>query len=136
MNLLAIRFMVGLIVKPELPEKDVDLSDDKYINRYYYYICNGVDTIHTVSIEGVFVEAILDLVPASLRDKFPEFTNNLILEIKEDFTKNIKRAIVEFALTDSAKERPLEVGHRIINKIIINIKINSEVKHNILSTRF
>lgn len=110
--------MVGLIVKPELPEKDVDLSDDKHINKYYYYICNGVDTIHTVSIENVLVEAILNLVPGSLRDKFPDFTNNLILEIKEDFTKNMKRAIVEFALTDpSSKELSSEVGHRIINKI-------------------
>lgn len=121
MNLLAIRFMVGLIVKPELPEKDVDLSDDKDINRYYYYICNGVDTIRTVSIEDVFVEAILDLVPSSLRDKFPDFANNLILEIKEDFTKNMKKAIVEFALTDISKERLSQVGYRIIKKKLLLI---------------
>jgi len=104
--------MVGLIVKPELPEKDVDLSDDKDINKYYYYICNGVDTIHTVSIEDIFVEAILDLVPSNLRDKFPDFASELILEIKEDFTKNMKKAIVEFALADPSKEQLLEVGHR------------------------
>ncbi|XP_025992810.1 dynein heavy chain 7, axonemal-like [Solenopsis invicta] len=102
------RFMVGLIVKPELPEMDVDLSDDKDINRYYYYVCNGVDTIHTVSIEDVFVEAILDLVPGSLRDKFSNFASDLILEIKKDFTMNMKKAIVEFALTDPSEERPSE----------------------------
>lgn len=118
MSLLAIRFMVGLIVKPELLEKDVDLSDDKDINRYYHYICNGVDTIHTVSVEEVFIEAILNLVPGNLRAKFPDFANNLILEIKEDFTKNMKNAIVEFALTDPSKEHPSEVGHLI--KISLN----------------
>ncbi|KYQ53326.1 Dynein heavy chain 7, axonemal [Trachymyrmex zeteki] len=100
------RFMVGLIVKPELLEKDVDLSDDKDVNRYYYYICNGVDTIHTVSIEDVFVEAILELVPGSLREKFPDFAGDLILEIKKDFTKNMKKAIVEFALADPSEEHP------------------------------
>lgn len=99
-------------MKPELPEKDVDLSDDKDVNRYYYYVCNGVDTIRTVSIEDVFVEAILDLIPARLRDKFPDCAGDLILEIKEDFTRNMKKAIVEFALTDPSKEHPSEVGHR------------------------
>ncbi|KYM93367.1 Dynein heavy chain 7, axonemal [Cyphomyrmex costatus] len=100
------RFMVGLIVKPELQKEDVDLSDDKDVNRYYYYICNGVDTIHTVSIENVFVEAILDLVPGSLREKFSDFVGDLILEIKEDFTKNMKKAIVKFALADPTEEHP------------------------------
>ncbi|XP_071649568.1 dynein axonemal heavy chain 7 [Temnothorax longispinosus] len=110
------RFMVGLIVKPELSEKekDVDLSDDMDINRYYYYVCNGVDTIHTVSIEDVFVEAILDLVPGSLRDKFPEFASDLILEIKEDFTKNMKKAIVEFALTDPSELDAVQKDERCI----------------------
>lgn len=101
---------MGLIVRPELSEKDVDLSDDKDINRYYYYICNGVDTIHTAGIEEDFIEAILSLIPSNLRDRFPEFTNNLMTEIKEDFTKNIKKAIVEFALTDPSKEHPSEVN--------------------------
>ncbi|XP_025270954.1 dynein heavy chain 7, axonemal [Camponotus floridanus] len=98
------RFMIGLIVKPELPAKDIDLSDDRDVNRYYYYICNGVDTIHTASIEQIFVEAILDLVPSNLRNQFPDFANNLMIEIKEDFIKNMKRAIVEFALTDPFEE--------------------------------
>ncbi|KYN44278.1 Dynein heavy chain 7, axonemal [Trachymyrmex septentrionalis] len=105
------RFMVGLIVKPEL-EMDVDLSDDKDINRYYYYICNGVDTIRTVSIEDVFAEAILDLVPGSLREKFPDFVVDLILEIKEDFTKNMKKAIVEYALADPFEEYPSQKDER------------------------
>lgn len=103
--------MVGLIVKPELPAKDIDLGADKDVNRYYYYICNGVDTIHTASIEQVFVEAILDLVPSNLRNQFPDFANNLMIEIKEDFIKNIKRAIIEFALTDPSEEYSSEVGY-------------------------
>lgn len=103
--------MVGLIEKPELPAIDIDLSDDRDVNRYYYYICNGVDTIHTAHIEQDFVDAILDLVSSNLRDQFPDFTKKVMVEIKEDFTKNIKKAIVKFALTDPAEEYPSEVGH-------------------------
>ncbi|KAL6424717.1 hypothetical protein ACFW04_009995 [Cataglyphis niger] len=102
------RYMVGLIEKPELPAMDIDLSDDRDINRYYYYICNGVDTIHTAHIEQVFIDAILDLVSSNLRDQFPDLTNKVMAEIKEDFTKNIKKAIIKFALTDPAEEYPSE----------------------------
>ncbi|XP_050461697.1 dynein axonemal heavy chain 7-like [Cataglyphis hispanica] len=87
---------------------DIDLSDDRDVNRYYYYICNGVDTIHTAHIEQVFIDAILDLVSSNLRDQLPDFTNKIMAEIKEDFTKNIKKAIVKFALTDPDEEYPSE----------------------------
>ncbi|EGI62283.1 Dynein heavy chain 12, axonemal [Acromyrmex echinatior] len=121
------RFMVGLIVKPEL-EKDVDLSDDKDINKYYYYICNGVDTIHAVSIEDVFVEAILDLVPGSLREKFFNFTDDLIFEIKEDFTKNMKKAIVKFALADPFEEYPSQFD-MIRKERYILLDLRKQVEH-------
>jgi len=101
--------MVGLIVKPELPAKDVDLSDDADINRYYYYICNGVDTIHAAGIDEEAVERILALVPKILRKRYPDFSDNLMVEIKEGFTTNIKRAIVEFALTDYLEEHDVKV---------------------------
>lgn len=101
--------MVGLIVRPELPELGADLSDDKDVNRYYYYICNGVDTIHTASIGQDYVDAILALVPGNLRQRFPDSTDNLMTEIKEDFIRNMKRAVVEFALADPFKDYPAEV---------------------------
>jgi len=96
--------MVGLIVKPELPAKDVDLSDDADVNRYYYYICNGVDTINAAGIDEKAVRKILVLVPKILRKRYPDFSNNLMAEIKEGFTMNMKRAIIEFALTDYLEE--------------------------------
>lgn len=96
--------MVGLIVKPELPAKDFDLSDDKDVDRYYYYICNGVDTVHTVGIEEESIEAMLVLIPESLRNQFPDLCHNLMLEIMDDFTWNMKRAIVEFALMDQLED--------------------------------
>lgn len=109
MDFLATRFMVGLIVKPEQPDISVDLSDDRDVNRYYHYICNGVDTVHTVSIDEDLVVTILGLIPSGLRERFPDLFDKLTTEIKEDFTRNMKRAIVEFALADPFKEYPSEV---------------------------
>lgn len=104
-NSLVARFMVGLIVKPELKsEMDVDLRDDKDVDRYYYYICNGVNTIQATSMDEDVTNAIFDLVSDKLRARFSDFTDNLMIEIKEEFMKNMKKAIVEFALTDPFEE--------------------------------
>ncbi|XP_076763838.1 dynein axonemal heavy chain 7 [Xylocopa sonorina] len=94
------RFMVGLIVKPQLSGSRIDLSNDEDVNRYYNYICNGVDTVHTVEIQDDVVEEIFDLVPYHLRDRFGYLAESLLIEIKETFTRDIKRAILKYALQD------------------------------------
>ncbi|XP_076648740.1 dynein axonemal heavy chain 7 [Halictus rubicundus] len=96
--------MVGLVVKPELPKLDVDLSSDEDINRYYNYISNGVDTFHTTQIHADVLENILNLVPFGLRDQFYHCTEDLLFEIKDTYTTNIKKAILEFALRDPLQE--------------------------------
>ncbi|XP_076670804.1 dynein axonemal heavy chain 7 [Andrena cerasifolii] len=101
------RFTAGLTVKPELPHVDVDLNNDQDVNRYYNYICNGVDTILTAQIQADIVEDILKLIPYSLRERFNYYADDLLAEVKEDFTRNIKKAILQFALQD-----PLQ-GHRL-----------------------
>lgn len=105
----ACRFMVGLTVKPELPHVDIDLSNEQDVNRYYNYICNGVDTILTAQIQADVLEDILKLIPYSLRDRFNYYTEDLLVEIKEGFTRNIKKAILQFALRDPLQEHRLEV---------------------------
>ncbi|KAH0950776.1 hypothetical protein HN011_006322 [Eciton burchellii] len=122
------RFMVGLIVKPELPSEDVDLSDDADINRYYYYICNGVDTIHAAGIDEKAVERILALVPKILRERYPDFSDNLMTEIKEGFTTHIKRAIVEFALTDYLEEHA-KVFNEIEEREPHDPSLREQIKH-------
>ncbi|XP_033301318.1 dynein heavy chain 7, axonemal-like [Bombus bifarius] len=92
------RYMVSLITKPELPNVDIDLNNDEDVNRYYNYICNGVDTVHTVQIQDVVIEKILLLVPYHLRDRFAYYTESLLIEIKDTYTRNIKKAILQYAL--------------------------------------
>lgn len=90
--------MVSLITKPELPNVDIDLNNDEDVNRYYNYVCNGVDTVHTVQIQDVVIEKILLLVPYHLRDRFAYYTESLLIEIKDTYTRNIKKAILQYAL--------------------------------------
>ncbi|XP_076629954.1 dynein axonemal heavy chain 7 [Colletes latitarsis] len=102
------RFVAGLVVKPELSQANIDLNTDQDVNRYYNYICNGVDTFHAVQIQDDVVEKILNLVPYSLQDRFNYCTEDLLVEIKDTFTTNIKRAILEFALQDRLREHLFE----------------------------
>ncbi|KAK2587842.1 hypothetical protein KPH14_003939 [Odynerus spinipes] len=94
------RCIVGLITKPELSEKDEDLRNDKSVNRYYYYISHGIDTTQIARIGEDVSNKILHLVPFKLRERFADYTNKLLAEIEEDFSRNIKRAMLEFALLD------------------------------------
>lgn len=102
------RLMVSLIVKTELPEIDIDLNNDEDINRYYNYIYNGVNTFHT-QIQDNILEKILNLVPYYLRNRFNYYTEDLLIEIRDTYTRNMKKAIVEHALQDPMEYYLLEV---------------------------
>lgn len=104
--------MVGLVVMPELPKPEIDLCSDSQINRYYNYISNGADTFYTAQIHEDVLEKILDLVPCNLRHRFNSCTEDLLKEIKDTFTTNIKKAILEFALLDPLQEYLHEVDSR------------------------
>ncbi|XP_078046876.1 dynein axonemal heavy chain 7-like [Augochlora pura] len=102
--------MVGLLVKPELPKSDVDLSLDANLNRYYNYISNGADTFHA-QIHDDVLQNILHLVPYCLRDQFYHCTEDLLFEIKDRYTRDIKKAVLQFALQDALQEQLQKVKH-------------------------
>lgn len=108
MIIIIYRLMVSLIVKTELPEIDIDLNNDQDINRYYNYIYNGVNTFHT-QIQDDTIEKILGLVPYYLRDRFNYYMEDLLIEIKDMYTRIMKKAIVEYALQDPMEYYLLEV---------------------------
>ncbi|XP_034174982.2 dynein heavy chain at 36C [Osmia lignaria lignaria] len=109
------RFVVSLVVKPKLETANIDLSNDQEVNRYYNYICDGADTIHTVQIQDDVIEKILNLVPYRLTDRFNYCTESLLIEIKDIFTRNIKKAILEHALKNPLQEdsRAVEEGTKV-----------------------
>lgn len=91
-------------MKPELSEMNEDLQIDKSINRYYYYISHGVDTTQIARIQESVLNKILSLVPHKLLNRFVDYTNKLLMEIEEDFSRNIKRAVLESALLNPYEE--------------------------------
>lgn len=98
------RYLVGLITKPELSEMNEDLQIDKNTNRYYYYICHGADTTQIARIQEDVLNKILSLVPRELLNRFVDYTNKLLKEIEDDFSRNIKRAVLESALLNPYDE--------------------------------
>ena len=103
------RYVVSFIVKTELTNIDIDLSNDEDVNRYYNYICNGIDTLHTVQIQDNVIEKILLLVPYYLRVRFTYYTESLLIEIKDIYSRNIKKAILQYALQDPVENFLFEV---------------------------
>nr|XP_031838488.1 dynein heavy chain 7, axonemal-like [Nomia melanderi] len=127
------RFMVGLVVKPELPKSEIDLRLDPQINRYYNYISNGVDTFYMAQIHEDVLEKILDLVPCNLRDRFNYCTEDLLKEIKDTFTTNIKKAILEFALLNPLQEYlHEEEGSHLLSKLMGQVRERIAILQNTL----
>ncbi|XP_051168782.1 dynein axonemal heavy chain 7-like [Leptopilina boulardi] len=94
------RQLIELIVKPELSETERLNSRDKYINRYYYYIQNGINTIHVTTFEAKIVDNIMILISPQFRNRFNESLNNLLKEVEDEFIVSMKKSIVEFAFKD------------------------------------
>ncbi|XP_015609892.1 dynein heavy chain 7, axonemal isoform X2 [Cephus cinctus] len=104
------RYLIGLIVKPGIPNEALDLYNDNEINRYYYYIRNGMDTIHVAPIEVENLLKILNLIPHKFRERFPESVKSIINEIKENFIVAIKKSIVDFVMKNPfEQDAPEEV---------------------------
>jgi dynein heavy chain len=66
-------------------------SVDK-LQRYYYYIANGVDTLNVAELEQHWIDNILALIPKKLR-QLQESIETLSSEMREDYHMSVKKAI-------------------------------------------
>lgn len=93
------KYLIGLVVKPEVTEQE-DNNASRDLDRYYYYIRNGIDTIHVTSIDEDVIRKIISLIPDILCRRFRFYVESLIEEVKDEFIFSLKKSIVEFVLTD------------------------------------
>ena len=97
--------MLLILKKDEVqgPPDAIPTNDDMKVLRYYYYIHNGVDTIHASSINQSWLDHIMLIIPKKLK-YWEEILSELLEEVKEEYVLCIKKSIVDFVLTDPAAD--------------------------------
>ncbi|RKO94242.1 dynein heavy chain and region D6 of dynein motor-domain-containing protein [Blyttiomyces helicus] len=77
------------INRPGTPqEKDI-------MQRYYYYITNGIDTHHVAEMEDEWLSNVLELLPERLKALHRPSLAILSGEMREDYHMSVKKAIGE-----------------------------------------
>ncbi|KAJ3181585.1 Dynein heavy chain 7, axonemal [Gaertneriomyces sp. JEL0708] len=74
-------------------EKDV-------MQRYYYYISNGIDTSRVSDMESQWLRNVLSLLPDELKHEHGHTVETLSEEMREEYHMSVKKAIVDFVLKD------------------------------------
>ncbi|KAI9203090.1 dynein heavy chain and region D6 of dynein motor-domain-containing protein [Polychytrium aggregatum] len=81
--------------------KQVSGSQDKDImQRYYYYITNGVDTQHVAEMENEWLANVMEKLPHHLKQTHQPTLHSLSSEMRDDYHMSVKKAIVDFVLRD------------------------------------
>ncbi|KAI8819310.1 dynein heavy chain and region D6 of dynein motor-domain-containing protein [Fimicolochytrium jonesii] len=76
------------------------LQEKDTMQRYYYYITNGIDTHHVAEMEDQWLENVLRLLPDELKVFHQMTLDTLSAEMREDYHMSVKKAIVDFVLKD------------------------------------
>ena len=76
------------------------LQDRETIQRYYYYITNGIDTQHVADMEDKWLNNVKRMLPDKLKLSHQLVLASLSNEMREDYHMSVKKAIVDFVLKD------------------------------------
>lgn len=85
----------------EIKSEDDPKNMEKDILRYYYYIHNGIDTVHVAPLEEIRIKNMKDLIANRLLKNYPQHVADLSEEVRDDYLLSVKKAIVDFVLRDS-----------------------------------
>ncbi|KAJ3193186.1 Dynein heavy chain 7, axonemal [Irineochytrium annulatum] len=91
-----------------VPEESVDrLQDKDTLQRYYYYISNGIDTHHVAEMENEWLENVLNLLSEPLKTNHQHTLSTLSSEMRDDYHMSVKKAIVDFVLKDPRDKKDI-----------------------------
>ncbi|TPX70976.1 hypothetical protein CcCBS67573_g06369 [Chytriomyces confervae] len=74
--------------------------DKDTMQRYYYYISNGIDTHHVAEMEDEWLSNVLSLLSENLKSNHKITVFSLSNEMRDDYHMSVKKAIVDFVLKD------------------------------------
>jgi dynein heavy chain len=97
--------LVSFIFKEdkEMPESSqIPSREEKEVLRYYYYIHNGIDTIHVPPLEKAWLNNIYSQIPKKLQT-YSKLKKRLTEEVKEEFLLSVKKAAVDFVLQEPSE---------------------------------
>ncbi|KAI9090456.1 dynein heavy chain and region D6 of dynein motor-domain-containing protein [Phlyctochytrium arcticum] len=78
----------------------LSVQEKDMMQRYYYYITNGIDTHHVAKMEDTWLGNVMRLLPQQLKTWHQETLAALSGEMREDYHMSVKKAIVDFVLKD------------------------------------
>ncbi|KXS15928.1 hypothetical protein M427DRAFT_111568 [Gonapodya prolifera JEL478] len=100
--------------------RSVTDGEREMVQRYYYYIANGVDTARVAGMDDGWLRNVVRLLPehsskvgseAIGRRARESLMENLEEEMREDYLTSVKKAIVDFVLKDPRDLPPPASSH-------------------------
>ncbi|KAI9347975.1 dynein heavy chain and region D6 of dynein motor-domain-containing protein [Zopfochytrium polystomum] len=82
-------------------------QDKENMQRYYYYVSNGIDTQHVAEMEDVWLANVLGLLSDRLKAHHSDTLDQLSNEMRDDYHMSVKKAIVDFVLKDPRDKNEL-----------------------------
>ncbi|ORX87075.1 hypothetical protein BCR32DRAFT_215666 [Anaeromyces robustus] len=78
--------------------RSISNQEKDIMQRYYYYITNGIDTYNVADMDNEWLLHVLNYIPMKYKLNCKEKLIELANEMRKDYNMSIKRAIVDFVL--------------------------------------
>ncbi|KAJ3217583.1 Dynein heavy chain 7, axonemal [Dinochytrium kinnereticum] len=88
------------------------MLDKDTMQRYYYYILNGIDTYHVAEMEDEWLDNVLKLLSERLKTYHQTTLASLSSEMRDDYHMSVKKAIVDFVLKDPRDKKDVDSSEK------------------------
>ncbi|KAJ3027401.1 Dynein heavy chain 7, axonemal, partial [Rhizophlyctis rosea] len=104
------------------------------MQRYYYYITNGIDTHHVADMEDQWLYNVLKLLPKGLKGRHQASLGVLSGEMRDDYHMSVKKAIVDFVLKDPRDKNDYGGNEKTGQENFVSIRQSTPMWHHAYNT--
>ncbi|KAJ3286989.1 Dynein heavy chain 7, axonemal [Borealophlyctis nickersoniae] len=109
----------------EVLDRPVTPQEKDMMQRYYYYITNGIDTHHVAEMEDEWLYNVLKLLSGKLKNQHQATLHMLSGEMREDYHMSVKKAIVDFVLKDPREKNDYGGNTKVGADNFVNIRTST-----------